>query len=265
MTTLNSPRLLSPSETYTPGHRRNAINFMAERSLFSHGHFVAPWLRPGDRVLDAGCGPGTITLGLADAVFPGQVIGLDANAESVSLAERLAWGLEQVNASFQTGQVYALPFSDESFDLIFSHALFEHLAQPQAAVRELRRVLKPGGVLALCSPDWNRFQIQPFSSELQSALACYRQLQHRNGGDTTAGWKLASWVRAEGLVLGGEETRWECYPQTEKIGEYLAQQLEREGEKDEAETWRRWSQSPTASFAQAWTSVIALRPKKEEG
>ena len=66
-----------PKESYTPGHTTNATDFMSKRSLASHGAFFNEHLRAGMRVLDAGCGPGSITQGIALRVAPAEVIGVD--------------------------------------------------------------------------------------------------------------------------------------------------------------------------------------------
>ncbi|MBN3925084.1 hypothetical protein [Nostoc sp. NMS4] len=60
-------------EKYTPGYSSNATNFMAKRSLDTHGAFFKPYLRPGMKLLDCGCGPGTIALGLTRGIAPGTL------------------------------------------------------------------------------------------------------------------------------------------------------------------------------------------------
>ena len=62
---------------YTPGHSQNAIEFMARRTIESHGEFFLPYLTPGVSVLDCGCGPGSITLGIANRIGNGTVVGVD--------------------------------------------------------------------------------------------------------------------------------------------------------------------------------------------
>ncbi|PHM05587.1 hypothetical protein CK516_40165 [Nostoc sp. 'Peltigera malacea cyanobiont' DB3992] len=134
-------------EKYTPGYSSNATNFMAKRSLDTHGAFFKPYLRPGMKLLDCGCGPGTIALGLAKAIAPGTLTGIDREASQIRIAAESAFTQGVSNANFLEGNIYALPFCDNSFDAIFSHALFEHLQEPAQALRELWRVLKPGELL----------------------------------------------------------------------------------------------------------------------
>jgi len=252
------PRPPRQQETYTPGHGSQATRFMSTRSLESHGAFVLPWLQEGQQVLDCGCGPGTITLGLSEKIFPGHVTGIDINAGQIEQAERLAFGLEQVNASYRTGSIYSLPFEDHSFDLVFSHALFEHLRSPHAALKEIRRVLRPDGFIALCSPDWNRFELDPFPESTREAIDAYRSLQTRNGGNTRAGAELSELLKRAGFQLLSEETRMETYEPPGLIAEYLARPLERDGQSQHARSLREWSGEPGAFCNQAWTSMVGL-------
>jgi len=252
------PRPPRQQETYTPGHGSQATRYMSTRSLESHGAFVLPWLQEGQQVLDCGCGPGTITLGLSEKIFPGHVTGIDINAGQIEQAERLAFGLEQVNASYRTGSIYSLPFEDHSFDLVFSHALFEHLRSPREALKEIRRVLRPDGFIALCSPDWNRFELDPFPESTREAIDAYRSLQTRNGGNTRAGAELAGLIQESGFHLLSEETHFETYENTPRIGEYLARQLEEQHEISNAAVLREWSQQRGSRFRQAWTNVVGL-------
>ena len=140
------------SETYAPGYSALVMSFMQQRTAESHAGFFLPQLRRGWRVLDAGCGPGTITLGLAGAVAPGQVVGIDIEDSQFGAAREEALR-QRLDIEFHKASVYALPFPEASFDAVFSHALLEHLGDPGAAIAEMRRVLKPGGLIGLRAGD----------------------------------------------------------------------------------------------------------------
>lgn len=246
-------------ETYTPGTTPNVVAFMARRRAASHAAFFLAELRPGLRVLDVGCGPGTITLGLAAAVSPGgSVVGIDRTGEQFHDAAETA-RRDAIPARFQAASIYDLPFPDGSFDAVFAHALFEHLAEPSRALDELHRVLVPGGRIGLRSPDWGGFVLHPESAELDVALARYEAMQRENGGDTHAGRKLAAWLRDAGFRDAESGGAFEVYADTGLIGEYLAAQLDRVGATVEGETLRRWARAPGALFAQAWLHAVATR------
>src|ERR1700755_1504511 len=206
-------------EQYTPGHSANATAFMAARSFGSHGEFIRPYLTPGMKVLDCGCGPGAISVGLAEAVGPaGHVTGVDFGESQIAVAKARS----TPNLTFRVGSVYELPFADNTFDLVFSHALCEHLADPIRGVAEIRRILRPGGLAGLCSPDWGGFILSPTDDQVETAIARYRMLQEKNGGQTCAGRQLGSWLTAGGLAPQKIHGRYECYPDSRLIAEYLA-------------------------------------------
>jgi SAM-dependent methyltransferase len=250
---------LPATEQYIPGPTENAIAFMAARDLESHGFFLEPFLERGRDVLDVGCGPGTITAGLAEAVLPGRVTGLDVAPAQLSRARRMVEGREILNVEFLAGSAYQLPFADEAFDLTFAHALIEHLNEPHAALAEFRRVTKRGGVIALCSPDWDAFELHPFPVEIQRAIESYRELQEANGGNTRAGGLLPTWLSdaAIPLIVRGD---WdETYEDATSIAEYLARQLDTAGSWRDGDALRHWAHDPEAWFRQSWKYAIGRR------
>ena len=105
-------------------------------------------LRPGMALLDAGCGPGTITIRLAELVAPGPVTAIDRNPEDVRRAGAALWDAGFRNARIVTGDVRALPFDDASFDAVHAHATLDSVGDPDA-LREYLRVLRPGGVIGV--------------------------------------------------------------------------------------------------------------------
>lgn len=247
------------NESYTPGHTPNATDFMSVRSVQSHGQFFIPHLTSGVSVLDCGCGPGSITLGIAALVAPGRVVGVDFGYSQIEHAQSSAARAKIANVNFQAADCYSLPFPDSSFDRVFSHALMEHLAEPRRAASEMNRVLKPGGVIGLCSPDWGGFVLAPPSAELGDAIQAYTSLQARNGGDIQVGRKLGVYLKECGFKYIQVAARYECYTSLPMIGEYLALQLEKQSEMRHASTLRQWSQSEAGMFAQCWVSCVGRK------
>jgi len=180
--------------TYTLGYSAPVLTFMEQRTADTHAGFFVPRLMPGWSVLDAGCGPGTITLGLARKVAPGVVTGIDLEdsqfAKSSEQARR-----EGLAVEFRKANVYDLPFREHCFDAVFSHALLEHLADPIAALAELRRVLKPGGLIGVRAGDMGGILIDSESQGPAQGLATYLANRERNSGDIQVGRKLGRLLR----------------------------------------------------------------------
>ena len=124
-----------------------------ERADDKIGYFIQSGLtfKPGDRVLDAGCGDGSILFALKNH-FDISIVGADFSEEALVNAGknsiRKGFALESHKADTRN-----LPFPDMSIDKIFSLGVVEHLPNPENAVSELARCLKPGGVLVLMTPN----------------------------------------------------------------------------------------------------------------
>jgi ubiquinone/menaquinone biosynthesis C-methylase UbiE len=143
----------APPEVYLNRANPAVEASFATRTAAVEAAFFLPYLRPGMALLDCGSGPGSITCDLAEVVAPGEVVGLDIQPPQVEQACTLASERGLTNARFEVGSVYALPFADNSFDAVFAHMLLMHLRDPLAALRELQRVLKPGGVAGIADID----------------------------------------------------------------------------------------------------------------
>jgi ubiquinone/menaquinone biosynthesis C-methylase UbiE len=185
-------------ERYLHGHHESVLRSHSWRTVANSASYLVPHLRPGLRVLDVGSGPGTITLDLARLVAPGAVVGIDASEQIVANATGLATDNDLHNVTFQVGDAYALDFEDASFDVVHAHQVLQHLADPVAALREFRRVLKPGGIVAVRDVDYGATAWHPGLPGLASWLRIYLDAARSSGGEPLAGRHLKSWALAAG-------------------------------------------------------------------
>lgn len=212
-------------DAYRPGYSAAVVSFMEQRTAETHGGFFLSQLRPGWHVLDAGCGPGTITLGLARAVAPGHVTGIDIEdsqfASTRERAERAG-----LNVEFRKGNVYELPFQDGHFDAVFSHALLGHLRDPGAALLELHRVLKPGGLIGVRASDMGGLLVDAASQGPAQVLASYLTNQEKDSKDPNVGRKLGRLLRQAGFTVQRMTASYEVITETLlKIGPSMAEQF----------------------------------------
>src|SRR2546430_12815483 len=170
--------------------------------------FFLPYLQPGMTLLDCGCGPGAITLGLAEAVAPGQVVGVDREPSMVHRACALAEEHQVTHVRFQVGDICDLPFPSSSFDAVFTCAVLEHLADPVQALREIGRVLKPGGIVGVVMTDWNAPLISPPDEALRHFFTLFERGFQHHGGSLQRGRHLRGILHQAGLTaLDRKSTR----------------------------------------------------------
>jgi ubiquinone/menaquinone biosynthesis C-methylase UbiE len=168
-------------ETYTHGHGKFMARVLSRRTAAIDAGFLLPHLRPGATVLDCGCGPGSITVGMAEAVAPGRTVGIDLSDGHFPVARALAVERGVDNVVFQVADVYQLPFDDGSFDAVFANGLLLHLSEPRHALRELRRVLRPSGIVGIRDLDWGSWLMAPTTPRLEEFRALLRQVMTSNG------------------------------------------------------------------------------------
>lgn len=142
------PQVAAGTPDYTMGFNDEFMESLRRHTAEASAGYLLPSLRPGMRVLDFGCGPGTISIGLAKAVEPGELHGVDMEESQIELARRVVEQGGQANASFHVGDVTALEFEDSSFDVAHCHNVLMHIPDTLAALTEVKRVLKRGGIIA---------------------------------------------------------------------------------------------------------------------
>jgi SAM-dependent methyltransferase len=185
-------------ETYTHGHAASVLRSHTTRTVANSAAYAVDHLRPGSAVLDVGCGPGTITVDIARRVAPGPVLGIEPVAGPLEQARAYAAGVD--NVEFTLGDVYALDHPDDSVDVVHAHQVLQHLTDPVAALREMLRVCRSGGVVAVRDADYAAMTWYPADPRLDRWLAVYRAVAHANGAEPDAGRRLLAWAHAAGAA-----------------------------------------------------------------
>ncbi|GAA2806719.1 methyltransferase domain-containing protein [Kitasatospora paracochleata] len=261
---------------YTHGHQESVLRSHRSRTAANSAAYLLPELRPGQAVLDVGCGPGTITADLADLVGPsGRVIGVDSSAEVLAEARAHAAERGAANLAFEVADVYRLPYGDGEFDVVHAHQVLQHLADPVAALRELRRVTAPGGVVAVRDADYAAMAWYPQPPELDEWLALYRRIARANGGEPDAGRRLLAWARAAGLTDAVATTATWTFATPEQCAWWAGMWADRTLGSATAATalahgfataadlariadaWRAWATAPDAWFAVLHGELLA--------
>ncbi|WP_115787025.1 methyltransferase domain-containing protein [Arthrobacter silvisoli] len=264
-----------PDDVYTHGHHESVVRAHASRTAENSAAFVIPHLTPGTSVLDVGCGPGSITCDFADLVAPAQVVGLDRSADVVAHAASLAAERGVENIEFRTGNIYDLEFEDETFDLVHAHQVLQHLTDPVAALREMRRVAKPGAIVAVRDADFHGMSWYPEVPELDDWMELYQKIARRNGAEPDAGRRLVSWTQQAGftevapsssnwLYATAQQRRWQARVWSERVlHSAFAEQALEYGFAQEAELariaagWHRWGSTDDGWFLIPNGEVIA--------
>jgi ubiquinone/menaquinone biosynthesis C-methylase UbiE len=265
-------------ELYSVGYDDATANFFRARRAPTHAAFFLPHLRPGMRLLDGGCGPGSITCDLAAIVSPAEVVGIDIEPSQVDLAARQATEMGVPNARFQTADLSALPFPEQSFDAVFLHGVLEHLQNPVRALCEVRRVLRRGGVLGTRHADFGGFILEPAPAPLDQFATLFERLMLHNGTHPRAGRQQVRWLREAEFSRIEASASYDCWTRTpEETGRcarFLARlvgdssfsaQLLAAGLADPATLqalsrgFVDWGTNPNAFAAEAWGEAVAWK------
>jgi len=187
------------NQNYAAGHSKVVTSFHAWRNVDNSVAYIKPYLQPHFKILDIGCGPGTITVDLARRVPQGHVTGLEINQAIVDEATAHAKETNTPNVDFQVGDIFSLPFPDASFDIVHVHQVLQHIPEPVAALREMRRVAKPGGFVAAREADLDGMQWWPVIPGMEEWRAT-RRAAYKGRGNPNGGRKVHVWARQAGLA-----------------------------------------------------------------
>lgn len=253
-------------EIHGPAHGR--------RTAEKNAAFFLPHLQPGFRVLDAGCGGGSITVGLGSAVAPGEVIGVDISEHAIREARDRAAATGVANATFEVVDANNISYEAARFDAAFAHALLQHVESPIAVLRELRRVIKPGGIVGVADMDFDGSAFAPGSKALWRSLQVIRRTrQNPNVGrdlrsllgeagfvDVEASAKPRGPGTAAQVKLEGEF--WCRYFAAEPFVSWVESQswATRQEMGEMSSAWRAWGDDPGASSSHLWCEAVGKVP-----
>jgi ubiquinone/menaquinone biosynthesis C-methylase UbiE len=247
---------------------------LMSRTATTNAAFVLPHLRPGMSLLDCGCGPGSITVDLAELLAPGEVVGVDIEPKNIDRARALARERGVTNARFEVGDVHELPFPDASFDAAFAHTLLQHVADPVGVLREMRRLLRPGGLVGVREEDWGSFILAP----TDPALEQFRSVFELGFKGARFARRHREVLREAGFVRIEASAAVECHgtaEETQRFGDRAAGYVDeswgprvvRAGKADAAAVdamaaaWRAWGQHADAFSALTWCQAVAWKPE----
>ena len=252
---------------YGQGHAESVVRSQHWRDVTNSAAYLAPHLGKGVGVLDVGCGPGTITVDIAARVAPGRVVGIDPSADVLDQARANAQRAGVDNTRFATGDVYALDAESDTYDVAHAHQVLLHLTDPPAALREMMRVVRPGGVVAVRDCDYAGMLWYPEDARLGRWQEIYRAVGRGNGAEPDAGRRLLAWANAAGAeditpsasiwchATPAERAWWGGMWADRILYSRIAEQATDGGHATRAEleeistAWSEWVEHPDAWFA----------------
>jgi SAM-dependent methyltransferase len=274
---------MSAAPRYTHGHHESVLRSHRWRTADNSAGYLLDLLRPGLRLLDVGCGPGTVTVDLARRVAPGEVVGIDPAADVVEQA-RVAADVpvepaDRVAPRFEVGDVFSwVPPDGRRFDVVHAHQVLQHLPDPVAALRAMAALCVPGGVVAARDSDYAGMTWYPELPELARWMALYQAAARANGGEPDAGRRMLGWARAAGLTdvtvsasvwcfaTDADREWWGGMWADRIVQSAMARQLVEEGLADAGELaavsagWRRWARDPDAVFTIPHGEILCRVP-----
>jgi ubiquinone/menaquinone biosynthesis C-methylase UbiE len=168
---------------YIHGYTRDEQDRLVAQAEYWRDSLILPGLsvRPGDQLLEIGCGAGAV-LGVIGQAFPQlRLAGIDLSTEQIVYAREHLQRLGHAQADLRTGDATQLPWPDASFDHVYMMWFLEHVADPRPFLAEARRVLRPGGRIAVTETDYSMFHVHPPLPDVDYLSDAQRSLFTRNG------------------------------------------------------------------------------------
>jgi ubiquinone/menaquinone biosynthesis C-methylase UbiE len=205
-------------DRYSHGHHESVLRSHKWRTAQNSAAFLLPHLTPAMSLLDVGCGPGPVTLDLANWVHDGHLTGIDLSADVIEIARDAQRASDAANVTFEVGDVYNLAYEDGSYDVVYAHQVLQHLSDPVEALRQMRRVVRDDGIVAVRDSDFGGFTWSPENERLDRWMEIYQALTRKNNVDANAGRHLHAWVRKAGFTsFEVSSSNWNYYRRQERV------------------------------------------------
>lgn len=208
---------ISHQSEYTMGYSDEFLQLLKRRSVEMNCSYLLSHLKPGLNVVDFGCGPGTLSVGLARLVEPGELHGVDIEDSQIAIAQSAAQAGGHDNVTFQVADATDLPFEDDSFDVAHCHTVLTHVPDTQAALSEIRRVLKPGGIIASRELITAACFSEPDLGNFAEAWSVFASLLSGNGGHPNMGRELKNAFIEAGFSSPRATASFETYSEPEDV------------------------------------------------
>lgn len=269
----------SSTPDYTLGYSEEILGTELRATAETSAAFLLPHLRPGLCLLDFGCGSGTISVGLARAVAPGEMHGVDMEESQIELARSVAASQGQDNAKFHVGDVTDLEFEDSFFDVAHCSTVLTFVPDTAAVLSEVKRVLKPGGIIAcrelICE---SCFTHPDFFPQRRRGWERFEDLLRADDGHPQMGKDMKGHLAEAGFVDIRMNASFSIYSHPEEIAIihrlmnqwFLSPEVSEAAMKYGASTtnlvndlkaaYDRWREHPGALFAFAFGEAIAKKP-----
>ena len=202
---------------YTMGYSEEFQKLLKIRSAETHAGHLLPHLRSGMRLLDFGCGPGNISAGLAKAIEPGELHGIDMEESQIALARIGAESGGHDNATFHVGDVTNLPFEDNYFDAAHCHAVLMHVPDTRATLSEVKRVVKTGGIVSCRESIIASSFLEPTTGDLDQAWDTFANLLSGNGGHPQMGKELKNTLLESGFSRIEMSASFDLFSSSEQV------------------------------------------------
>ena len=182
---------------YTHGYNSSVLASHQWRTAQNSAEYLLPYVKKGQHLLDVGSGAGTITCDFVHLVDKVTALEMDEEAIGVTRAEAERRG---VQLEYSIGDIHSLPFADNTFDVVHAHQVLQHVGDPIQALKELRRVVKPGGIVAARDSDYSAYTWYPSDPKLDEWRDLYLSITRSNGGEPDAGRRLLDWAQQAGFT-----------------------------------------------------------------